>query len=658
MIHEVVSQAGRVVDDLDFRVVVERPALRKRMTLAVVAVELLVVFSLWQGGVMGLWWDRNVAFGDVSWPQDIYLEVEGRPAMDENGNFHVLRGGDLEIVVTAKPGDPVSPAPPPPRITLYADYESVGLTEDRDIKLNQNRSRTYTKVFRTVSEEFVFYFVGGDDRRKIEHRVTLIDPPGISWLRFTVEYPAYMNRPPRDFDESRTVLAVPPGSWITVRLATDKPIDFKHPDTGVLVDAKRLGDFGIDIDPPVGSPRNAPSNLVGRFQLPAAESPDAKDSSPMRTMTISLRDTDGFANRRAVQYKIRVEPDIAPQVTLKKRGVSGAVTPSAILPLVIQAKDDSGLSELRVKLTWGGDKPQSKSWVVRPAPEGNREFNTLYELDIKGLELIPGMTVRAVAEADDLMPAELGGPNTGESGAMSFRIVKRDELLAEMVRKQKALRANFEQTVRKQEDSIATTQAVITVIDAGAKASDAARRLRDATSMEIGVGGDCAKTSIAMQEILTEMIYNRIIEAKGRSETINGIITPLAEVAARIEALTAEMKLTETAKDAEAFRKQAVGIEDVQQEVLDVMRSVLERMIKVAEAQELAYKLERLIERWDGVMRAAEAQADWDIRNALGFKCPECDKALGAEGGPGATVKCPHCRKSVPKPPLDRSDSD
>jgi len=662
MIHKVVDQAGQVVDGLDFRAVVERPALRKRMALAVIAVELLVGFSVWQGGLMGMWWDRNVVFADVAdvaWPQDIYLEVTGKPDMDADGNFRVLRGNDLEIIVTARPGDPISPAPAPDKITLYAWYKSVGWTEDPDIKLNRNRPRTYTKVFRGVSAPFKFYFVGGDDHREIEHTVTLIDPPGISWLRFTVEYPAYMKRPSRDFDESRAVLAAPPGSWISVRAAADKPIDFKDRDTGIYVDGQRLCGLTTDIDPPIGSPRNVPAHLVGKFQLTASpESPDAKGPSPMRTLAISLRDTDGFTNPRAAQYKIRVEPDIAPHVSLRKRGVSSTVTPSAILPFVIRAKDDSGLSELRVKLTWGDEKPKNKSWVVQPAPEGKSEFSTLYELDIKDLELVPGMTLRAVAQGDDLMPAELGGPNTGESGTLSFRIVKRDELLAEMVRKQKALWANFEQTVRKQEDSIATTEAVITIIDGGAKVSDGARRLRDATSMEIGVGGDCAKTSIAMQAILTEMVYNRIIEAKGRSETINRIITPLAEVAVRIETLTAEMKLAETSTDAKAFRKQTVGIQEVQNEILEVMREVLKEGIKHADAQELAYKLERLIERWDGVMRAAEAQADWDIRNALGFKCPECTKPLASEGGPAATVKCPHCKKSVAKPPLDRSDSD
>jgi len=660
MVRLVIARAGEMAGGLDFQEVVERPVLRKRMVLAFCAVGLLAGFSFWQAGIMNRWWNRNVIFADTAWPQDIYLDVSG-PGMDDEGNFRVLRGDDLEIVVNARSGDTAMPQEPPETITLYAKYESVGWTTEPDIKVNTNGSRTYTKVFRSVSEPFEFYFIGGDDKRGVRHRVSLIDPPGIGWLQFTVEYPAYMNRPPRKFDASRAVLAAPPGSSIAIRATSDKPIEFQDKSTGMFLNGRKVGDLEVDTAPkPDGAPLDAPARFVGSFRLEKSESSEkSDDKNPMRTLTISLRDTDGFTNPHAAQYKIRTELDTAPRLSLKKRGVGSAVTPEAILPLVIQAKDDSGLSEIRAVLTWGGARPGRKSWVVKPSPGGKDQFDTLYELDIKDLNLAVGMTVRVTVEADDLMPAELNGPNKGTSGAMSFRIVKRDELLAEMVRRQKALRANFEQTIRKQEDSIATTEAAIMMLNSEQKpAADAARRLRDATSMEIGVGGDCAKISVAMGDILIEMVYNRIIEAKGRTETLNGIVTPLAELAKRVDVLTARMKAAESVVDGNDLLKQSEEIRSEQLSILEVMRKVLERMIKVAEAQELAYKLERLIERWDDVMSAAESRADWDIQNALGFKCPKCGKPLGPDGGPGAKVKCPHCGKIVEKPSLKSSDSD
>ncbi|MBT3200232.1 MAG: hypothetical protein HN350_09970 [Phycisphaerales bacterium] len=655
MVEKVIAQAGQTAEHLDFQKVVERKRLIRRISLAGCAVAMLACFSVLQAGIMNRWWERNVLFADTPWPQDIYLDVSG-PGMDEDGNFRVLRGNDLEIIVTARQGDPDIPTAAPAEITMYATYESVGDT-DKILKLNTNGSRTYTTVFSGVSEEIEFYFICSGDKRKIPHRVTLIDPPGISWLQFNIEYPEYMNRPDKPFDASRAVLAAPPGSVITIRASADKLVACDAEKTGLFLDGKKVGSLRQNTAQlPDGSPVDSPSQLIGSFRLPKL--PPAQKgvpANPMRTLSISLVDENGFANPRAARYKIRTEPDTAPKISLKRRGVGTAVTPEAILPLSIQAQDDSGISEVRAILSWGGDKPGRKSWIVTPAPEARERYTTLYELDMKDLKLTPGTTISVVVEAGDLMPPELGGPNKGRSGAMTFRIIKRDELLAEMVRRQKALRANFEQTIRKQEDAIATTQAMRDMLAAEQAPADAGRKLRDATSMEIGVGGDCAKTSIAMGDILVEMVYNRIIESKGRTETLNGIVNPLGELGQRVEVLTATMKTAENVSDAKIMTQQAEDIHSEQQSVLEVMREVLERMVKVAEAQELAYKLERLIERWDGVMREASGQADWDIQNALGFKCGECTKPLGPDGGPGASVKCPHCSKTVAKPVLKGS---
>ena len=215
------------------------------------------------------------------------------------------------------------------------------------------------------------------------------------------------------------------------------------------------------------------------------------------------------------------------------------------------------------------------------------------------------------------MPADLDGPNTGESGTLIFRIVKRDELLAEMVRKQKALRAGFEQAVRTQEDAIAKTDAVIAITAAGEITLDARRQLKDAGGLQVGVGGECATTADSLQAILTEMIYNRIIESKGRSDMADGIITPLGRLAKHIEKLTAEIRAAEGARDAADMLKQTSAIDMEQRRILALMREILERMVKIAEAQELAYKLERLIERWDKIMRDTERRRDAEIGNVL-----------------------------------------
>jgi len=383
----------------------------------------------------------------------------------------------------------------------------------------------------------------------------------------------------------------------------------------VFLDSRKVADLEI----------TGGTALAGGFRVPGLKRKKGPAKSMIRTLRIVLRDSEGFENAGAARYKIRIEPDLSPRVTVRKRGVGAAITPMALLPLFISAKDDNGLGAVRVEAVWsgpaaeGGDaaKPEAESWVVEPGPDGKREFERFYKADLAGLGLTPGQTLRVHASGDDLMPADLDGPNTGESGTLIFRIVKRDELLAEMVRKQKALRAAFEQAVRTQEDAIAKTGAVIAITAAGEITLDARRQLKDAGGLQVGVGGECATTADSLQAILTEMIYNRIIESKGRSDMADGIITPLGRLAKRIEKLTAEIRAAEGAPDAADMLKQTSAIDTEQRRILALMREILERMVKIAEAQELAYKLERLIERWDKIMRDTERRRDAEIGNVL-----------------------------------------
>jgi len=606
----VIDQAARLAGDLDFRRIVDRTVLRRQIRLAACAAAILLGFCLWQGRVMRLWLRRNVAFANVAWPQAVYLDVTGA-GMDKRGDFRVLRGEDLSIEITARPGSTrlrKTPAPAPPEITLHAYYRSVGWTEDQ-IALAADGLRIYTRKFSNVSEPFTFYVTGGDDHRKITHHVRLIDPPGLIWLRFGVNYPRYMKRTARVLDASGAVLVVPPGSWISLSAGADK--DLRRAE--MLLDGQKVADMEIHRTTRNDAADNERVRLAGRFQVPVTGAVQGPGKSPMRTLRIALLDTDGFANRSAGQYKIRVEPDLPPRLTLKKRGVGAAVTAVAVLPLMIRVRDDNGVAQMRAVAAWSGRTTGGTSWVVTGGGRGKAEFAALHQADLKDLGLKPGMTVRLHAEADDFMPADLGGPNTGRSGVLTFRIVKRDELLAEMVRRQKILRAELEQAVRTQEDSIAKTYGVIAILGSGRIAPAARRQLRDAVDLQIAVGGECAKVAEALQAVLTEMTCNRIIEAKGSTDMSEGIIAPLKSLTARIEKLAAQMQTAEKAKVAAAMLAQTAGIDRRQREVLAEMRIVLERMVKIVEAQELAYKLERLIERWDKVIRDTEQRSDAEI---------------------------------------------
>ena len=206
MVAAMTQEANQIAESLDFRAIVEWARFRRVARMALSAAMLLGAFTVWQLPVMKLWFQRNVAFGQVDWPQETYLQVQGGP------DFRVLRGDDLEITVAVRPGSVV-----PPYVLFHAQYADVGNTEER-VDLDPRLDGRFVKKFRNVSEEFTFHVTGGDDRldQRRGHRVRLVDAPALEQITFAVEPPRYTRRRPRVFDGARGALAVGPGWRVRV----------------------------------------------------------------------------------------------------------------------------------------------------------------------------------------------------------------------------------------------------------------------------------------------------------------------------------------------------------------------------------------------------------------------------------------------------------
>ena len=88
MIDATALRANELAERLDFSKVVERPTMKRMLSLASCAMVLLGGFSIWQQDTMKCWFLRNVAFRDIDWPQNTYLRIDGGP------NFAVMRGDE------------------------------------------------------------------------------------------------------------------------------------------------------------------------------------------------------------------------------------------------------------------------------------------------------------------------------------------------------------------------------------------------------------------------------------------------------------------------------------------------------------------------------------------------------------------------------------
>lgn len=593
MVDLVAEQANRLAAPLDFSRVVDHRRLWRVVRPAIAAAMLLIGFAIWQADTVKLWAARNLAFSNVAWPQETYLVVEGGP------DFAVLRGDDLTLTVGLEHG-----SVEPPSILLHTRYPS-GRAEEEIKPTRSHGVTTYTKTFQAVSEPFEFYVTGGDDFRDEErlHRVTLIDPPAWRDVRFTLDYPPYTKRPSRTLDGSGGVIGVPVGGQVGVWAAANKDLESAR----IVVGSGDAQGEAMRPAPAEAGEPDGTKRWVGRFGI------GGKNEARTTELRFALRDTDGHENRRGPQFVVQVQADQAPSIEFKKQGVGGVIAPQAIIPLVIRAKDEYGIAAIRVVARTGAKGEIRHAETVEDLPAGQQEPQVRHHLDLQPRSLKPGDLVRVTIEADDTLPKEYEGPNTGVSGSLEFRVVKAEDLMAELVRRQKALRLEFVQVIALQESARAKSSLAAEALKGGQESPEIRRQLSESTGMQSNVGAECARTAEALQAILEEMTNNRLGSPEDRKQLGDGIIQPLSGLAEPVSRLVATMNGTALVTDPGELQTQASEIAGIQEALRKRMEAILDQMQKLQSRQELANQL-RVIIKWsegllDGIKKKADEEA-------------------------------------------------
>ena len=210
---------------------------------------------------------------------------------------------------------------------------------------------------------------------------------------------------------------------------------------------------------------------------------------------------------------------------------------------------------------------------------------------------------------------------------LDFRIVRPEELMAELVRRQKELRLEFVQTIALQASARAKVLLAIQAASGDTVPLEAQQAVTASGGLQSSVASECAKAAMTLQDILDELTYNKLGSPQSRRQLAEGVIQPLRDLAApirsAIEALGAMAKLS----DAAALRQQGDLTAQVQLKILDQLKAIRDRMQKLESRQELAYKLEVIIKLWNRVVKTTEKESEAEVGKALGpGKKPEDKK--------------------------------
>ncbi len=603
LLERTISEAVAVVGEVEPARLFRRRRLVATALAGGMAVASIVGLACLQPAVADLWTRRMLLLDDTPWPRRTGLEAEGFPA----GIRKVARGTDVDLRVRA---DAAREIPDVVDLRTRSSRGGPWRTERMGVRGGVSDGvQAFGHLIKGVNEDLDVEIRGGDARLR-GLRLVVVDAPALESLDCVATLPGYLGGGTRAVSASR-VLQVPRGSTVALRFRATKPL--RSAAVVALEDGveTRLAEVGVG----AAEPSVPESGSDGREIAVELGPVDGE-----RTLVARFTDTDGLDNREPISVVLSAVPDEAPQVALRMRGISTAVTPQARIPLVGLVSDDHGLAEamaiVAVKDGATVNVPVTRVKPGVPLVEFTDDSPEVIELE--PLALTPGAALSVQLAARDGCTLS-GGPNEAKSDAWSLDVVTPEALMAMLEAREILLRRRFESVVS---DLALARERLAAGLGAsvpgegraggesgegngsgggsadGGNGSAAAEvdgwaleagRLAESASRAAGETGEIARDFLAIRG---ELDNNRMLTEELEGRLVGQIATPLSAIAAGDLPGLATAVRAAAASDREAIVARA----DL---VLARMRAVLDKMMELESYNEV-------IELLRGVIRTQE----------------------------------------------------
>ncbi len=537
LMRSVIDKATAAVSGLDFDVVVNRQHAHRVSIRLIVLVALSASALFLAPEVVGMWFERNVLLQKTPWPQRTHLVVE----LDGEVLFGAI-GDDLIIQAHAE-GDP------PREVEFH--YETISGKRGREMMVTVGSASAYRYryTFKDAKENFQFSLRGGDDRTRW-YEAKLEERPHVAASEIQVDPPAYSLQALVTHGDGQRHIEVLQGSQVTL----------------AVMASKSLAEISlVNGDGPVSQTESADDSW-SRVTF----SPKETD-----TYHFQMRDQVGLDNKRPVRFSIRVIEDEPPFVRVRIPGVGDMVTREAILPIAVECRDTYGLATLELFYRVDDETAEEMPVSLPEFVPARKQFLTTMNWPILASEAVEGDRLFLGAHASDFN--DVTGPGTSDATVVTLRIVSRDELLAELSRREQEYRLDFQRIVHSQErlrgDLLTVARQARGELDNAQLAqllSPLERRQRNlARSVNI--------VRQQFQQILDELRINQL-DTKDEVERLAGsIIAPLTSLATR--------DLIDAADEIRRWSRQSQGqvdrsIDKNQEVILRKMQSILDGMIQ------------------------------------------------------------------------------
>jgi len=574
MLARTVAAAEALVPDVRPARVFRRRSLMLLAGVAAAAAATVVTLAALQPDVAGRWVRRMVLTRNEPWPRRVSLVAEGFVA----GVRTVARGSDVEVLVRATATGEI-----PAVVDLRSRPAAAGGRTWRWDRMGTRGGagadgQVFGHLLKGVSEPLDLEIRGGDARLR-GLRLEVVDAPALESLSITATLPAYLGAGTRAAPPAR-VVQVPRGADVAITATATKPLSAG----GLAVVADGVETTLAELPPAPAGGRSITTRL------------DGLDGD--QTVVVKFTDVHGLVNREPITFVLSAVPDEPPQVSMRLRGISTAVTPRARLPVQGTIADDHGVAEAAVRLRLAEAEPGAAEAAVTDRLQPIAALTpgaAVTELagedaevvPLEPLELVPGRRIEvAVIAADGC--ALTGGPNRSTSETWSLDVVTPDALLALLEAREVILRRRFESVIGDLTQARERLAAAPDIAETG--------RLGEAAARAAGETEEIAGT---FRDIRLELDNNSLLSPELDMRLVAQIAAPLEGIALRdLPGLAnacrraAEPGNGGAAMPADRLVRQA-------EEVLARMRAVLDMMMELESFNEV-------VERLRGVIRAQE----------------------------------------------------
>ena len=319
----------------------------------------------------------------------------------------VLYGEDLEIGATVEGG--------------VADHLELVLEasdgSQSSLPMFSEAGGTWRAVLSKLTEP-TNYFVRCYRARSEKYGIAIVTVPRIETVRVLVVPPEYAGQPNYEGPVPDEGVKGLRGTKVTLWATSNRPLS-----GGSLLVTSGSNASGTQSMPTVGTQRVPDTVLAMQPTEPGGQEVAGQfEIMGDGKFEFQVRDEAGQSSQQSISGNVTLVPDQYPLVRILKPPPQSLATPTAVLPIVLSAEDDCGISRLELYRSLNHSRPLPLAvGLPKKAPHRHDEQ---VSLPLADFGLAPGDVLTFFARVEDNDPA---GAKGSESPVVSVKIISQEE---------------------------------------------------------------------------------------------------------------------------------------------------------------------------------------------------------------------------------------